>query len=83
VDGKELREAVMNKFVRYYSFIAEIRPDRKWRWIAKLDPFRTYQSGWTKDGEGEANCWDYYIQTGEAKVINIDQWVEENFENLL
>jgi hypothetical protein len=86
VDGKELREAVMNKFVRYYSSIYEIRSDRTYRCIAYSDSITLdlYQGEWTEDEPiDDEYSWESIIKGGAVKVIDLKEWMEKNFEKLL
>jgi hypothetical protein len=74
----------MNKFVEYIDAIYEIRPDLKWRWITSLYPINVSPEDWREDDptyyeEG----WKDLIENGTAKVIDIEKWMEENFEHML
>ena len=74
----------MNKYVQYYQNIIEIRPDRTWRAFAILEPFKLLNQSWSDDVPFiDEGSWESDIKRGVAKIINIEQLVEENFEKLL
>jgi hypothetical protein len=74
----------MNKFVQLNNNLYEIRSDRIYRWFARLEPFEALNGFWTKDSPiDNAGSWEKLIESGRAEVINIEQFIEMNFENLL
>ena len=74
----------MNKFVQYNDTIYEIRPNREWRWIATMDPFELSKCLWTEDVPiGHQDSWEKLIENGLAEVIDIEQFIEKNFEKLI
>jgi hypothetical protein len=83
--GRELRESVMNTYVKYNGHVVEIRPDRSWRWLAWTEPFELLKDqAWKIDEVIEhQTSWESYIDSGDAEIITLEQFVEENFENLL
>jgi hypothetical protein len=74
----------MNKFAEFNNTIYEIRPDRQWRWFAALKPIDLYHGEWCEDDPiGHQDSWESMIEDGLAKFIDLEKWMEENFENLL
>jgi hypothetical protein len=72
----------MNKFVECNNHIAEIRPDRMWRCIAKTDPFELLKNQqWKEDVPIDTRgSFESLIKSRYAEVINIEQLIEMNFE---
>ena len=74
----------MNKFIECNNHIAEIRPDRMYRWFARIDPFELYNSAWREDDLiDDKFSWENEVKNGLVKVINIEQFIEMNFEHFV
>jgi hypothetical protein len=74
----------MNKFVQYNDTIYEIRPNREFDVFAALDPFELSKCLWTDDFPiGDPDSWEKLIENGLAEVIDIEQFIEKNFEKLI
>tara|TARA_R110000765_G_C18491022_1_gene554003 strand:- start:228 stop:452 length:225 start_codon:yes stop_codon:yes gene_type:complete len=74
----------MNKFVQLDGYLYEIRPDRFYRCIAKTDPFKTMKLCWFIDDPiDDVDSWESMIKDEYAEVINIEEFIEMNFEKLI
>jgi hypothetical protein len=74
----------MNKFVTCKRFIAEIRPNREWRWFASIEPVKMIQGNWLNDVPiDDEDSWENEIEHGRSIVINIEEFIEKNFEHML
>ena len=82
MDGRELRESVVNKFVAHENDLYEIRSDRKWRLVFRHNIIKN--NLWQEDEPiDDEYSWESIIKGGAVKVIDLKEWMEKNFEKLL
>jgi hypothetical protein len=76
----------MNKFICHNDELYEVRPDMSSRsMLSYRDGIRYFNNtDWIRNTDWtDGHIWEYLIERGEAKFVELEEFIEENFEKLL